>query len=171
MKCFYVPNSTTIIDTINPITGLSSVDGETLEEIQRRRPGVEVVDFDEACEQVRAASYAKYKSAPEEVDLERWDEALNCMPPMKWRGELSTESFMICEAMTADLHSIYCRIGDRYFRLCDSRNLTHGEIVSLCRGLLDEPEAPQVEEACPSCGEKTLFMPTGCLSCGHLTGL
>lgn len=170
-NCLYVPGSTTIIDTISDITGLSSIGDETLEETQQRHPGAIICSFDKACEQIYIASCAKYKSDPEEVDLERWDEALNCLPPMKWRGEHTTESFMICEAMTADLHTILCRIGDRYFRLCDSKSLTHGEIVSLCRELLDEPAAPQVESTCPNCGETVLFFPTGCLSCLHMTGL
>jgi len=136
MQCFYEPGSTHIIDTINSDTGLSSICGESLEQVRQRCPKAEIWDFEQACEQIQSITYATTITAPVEVTEERWWEMLNVLPPMRWRGGGDTESFMICEATTLDLHSIFCRIGDRYFELVNKRTMTHEEIVSACHPLI-----------------------------------
>lgn len=131
MKCFYIPGTRTIIDTIGS-SGLSSICQESLEQIQQRYPGAEVWDFDAAVEQIQALTYQHYITAPKEIDFDRWDEMLNILPPMKWSGGNGSESFMLCEATALDLHSIFCRVGDRYFEMTDRRSLSHEDIVSAC---------------------------------------
>ncbi|MDX2215261.1 MAG: hypothetical protein SFY66_18500 [Oculatellaceae cyanobacterium bins.114] len=133
MQCFYVPGSTHIIDTIDADTGLSFIEGESLEQICQRYPDAEIWDFDEAFQEIERITYENTITPPVEVTYERWDEMINIMPPMRWRSGSGGESFMICEATTLDLHTIFCRIGSRYFELTNRRTTPHEEIVSLCR--------------------------------------
>jgi hypothetical protein len=116
--------------------GKSSICKESLEQVQLRFPGAEIWDFDKAIELKVAHDRAKYSSPPTEISEERWIEMLEVLPPMKWRGKYGSESFMISEALTFDIRSIFCRIGNRYFELCDTDTLTHDQIVEKCTPLL-----------------------------------
>lgn len=136
MKCFYVPGSTQIIDTINPDTERSFICDESLEQIQQRYPNAEIWDFDEAYEQIEKITYATTITPPVAITAERWEEMLNVLPPMRWRGGGDTESFMICEATTLDLHSIFCRIGNQFFEMTNRRTMTHEEITRACREVI-----------------------------------
>jgi hypothetical protein len=132
MNCYYTPGSTSIIDTINDATGLTTIYGETLEQIRLEYPAAEVWDFDAAVEQIMKLKREKYVTKPKLIDSDRWGEMLEVLPPMLWRSGSGSESFMICEATTADLHAIYCRIGQQYFEFTDSKYLSHQEIVQAC---------------------------------------
>jgi len=135
MKCFYVPGSRYIIDTIKRDSDRSSICNESLEQVQERYPGAEVWEFEAACKIIHQLTYTDCISPPVEITEARWDEMLNVLPPMKWRNDHSTESFMICEALTLDLRSIFCRLGDRYFEMTNRGGLDHAEIVELCRAV------------------------------------
>jgi hypothetical protein len=132
MNCFYVPGSRQIIDTINARSGKSSICGESLEQVQERYPGAEVWDIDIAFKEIQRITYAEMVTAPQEISRDRFDEMLNVLPPMNWHREHNAESFMICEATSLDLHSIFCRIGNRYFEMTNRRSLTHQEIIAVC---------------------------------------
>lgn len=135
MKCFYVPGSRCIIDTIKRDSDRSSICNESLEQVQASHPGAEVWEMEDACHSIHTLTYADCLSAPVEVTEARWDEMLNVLPPMNWRNDHGTESFMICEAQTLDLHSIFCRLGDRYFEMTNRRGLNHAEIVEICKAV------------------------------------
>lgn len=136
-KCFYVPGERNIIDTMTD-DGLSSVFKETFEQVKQRHPNAEIWEFEDAWKEVERLSREKYTAALEEIARERFWEMLEILPPMKWRGdsESFTESFMISEGVWGDLHSIFCRIGDRYFEMCDRRSLSHEEICNKCLQLI-----------------------------------
>lgn len=128
--CFYVPGETHIIDVATE--GVSFIEKETLDQIQQRYPGAVYMPFDEAFEELTRISYEKYISPPAQITEEYFHEMLDVLPPMKWRREQGSESFMICEALTLDIRSIYCRIGDQYFEMADRQSLTHEQIVEKC---------------------------------------
>ena len=51
-----------------------------------------------------------------EISEERYDNMLNCLPPMRWRDIASgINCFAICEALTYDLHSFYLRVTNGKF--------------------------------------------------------
>lgn len=140
MKCFYQPTLNVIVDTISDETGLSSVCGETLEQVSLRHPGVEVWDWDDAFNQMSKIKYQKLISPPRLIDCDRFDEMLNILPPMKHQSSPGAESFMISECLDLDLHSIFCRIGDKYFEMVHKRSLTHLDIVESCLAVISESE-------------------------------
>jgi len=44
-QAFAVPGEDSLIDVVHPVTGLSEVEGETLEQVQARYPGAEVIEI------------------------------------------------------------------------------------------------------------------------------
>jgi hypothetical protein len=75
---------------------------------------------------------ADFTTGPVEITAERFDEMLNVLPPMKWRGGRGAQSFMMCEFTYADITDIFCEIRGRYFTLSDSCTLTHEDIMQRC---------------------------------------
>ena len=132
MQCFYVPGSSSIVDTINPETGLSSIYGETLQQVRDRYPGAEVWDYDEAWVEFEKGQRQKYMSPPEKITAEKFEEMMNIMPPIKYRTGALSESFMMSEAMTLGIRGIYCRVNDQYYQMYDRQSLTHEEIAQMC---------------------------------------
>jgi hypothetical protein len=48
-----------------------------------------------------------------EISEERYDDMLNCLPPMRWRNIASgINCFAMCEGLTYDLHSFYLQVTD-----------------------------------------------------------
>jgi hypothetical protein len=130
-QCYYVPGSTSIIDTVTE-DGLTFHFRNTLEEVLERFPGAELWEVEKAFAEVQRLTYEYYISAPVEITEDRFHEMLNVLPPVKWRQEHGSESFMISERLTMDIRSIYCRVGDRYFEMADRQSLTHQEICDRC---------------------------------------
>jgi hypothetical protein len=143
VNCFYASDTHRIIDMINELTGKTWINSETLEQVQQRYPGAALWDLDEAIEHMGNAAI----SPPEPITEEIWLEMLYVMPPMKWRGGGDSESFMLCEAQTMDIHNIYCRIDDRYYKLVNRKTITHDEIANACRAYEAERNAIAQAEA------------------------
>jgi len=66
---------------------------------------------------------------PKKINLERFDDMLNVLPPCKWSRGSITESFFISEAETEDLHRWFARIDNHYFELVAPRSLRHEDII------------------------------------------
>jgi hypothetical protein len=45
-----------------------------------------------------------------EITADRWDEKLNCLPPMQWHTGDGVNRFLISEAMTGDIYTQYARV-------------------------------------------------------------
>lgn len=93
---FAVSGEDSIIDLRHPATGLSSVYGETLEQIQARYPGAVVVNVD-----AWMAAKAERQHTPVEwrpCSEDRYHEMLNVLPPAFWQGGL----FLVGEPMDHD---------------------------------------------------------------------
>jgi Protein of unknown function (DUF1419) len=134
-QCYYVPGSTSIIDRVTE-DGLTFHFRNTLEEVLERYPGAELWEAEKAFAEVQRLTYEHYISAPIEITEDQFHEMLNVLPPMKWSQEHGLESFMISEALTMDIRSIYCRIVDRYFEMANRQSLTHKEICDQCMQLI-----------------------------------
>lgn len=84
-EAFAVPGKKNLIDLVHPITGRSAIQGETLEQIQTRYPGAVKVNMDEWLK-----DRAEAQDSPIEwlkVYSERYDEALNALPPACMIGD------------------------------------------------------------------------------------
>lgn len=71
-------------------------------------------------------------TAPVEIDVHAFHDALGLMYPMKWRSSENgeCETFMLAEMVCGNVSEIYARIGVRYYRMRDYSNLDHAEILA-----------------------------------------
>ena len=65
----------------------------------------------------------------QEITGDRFYEMLECLPPCSWYRGAIVEYFYVCERLTFNLVSYFCRIDDRYFEFIDYDNKTHDEVL------------------------------------------
>ena len=126
MKCIYQPGKE-YLETASKSNPPRNLDGETFDEMLTRlnsnlkegETPYEIMDIDQASEQIGAINHAKYCGPWQEITEEKWWDALEVLPPEKWQTVAGVEIFRMMEYTTGDITSHYARIGDRYF----SRNL------------------------------------------------
>jgi len=141
IECYYDPTATYagIIDTINPDTGLTRVNGNTYAEVKHANPHALRIDFDDACKAIDRRNRAQYCKGISEIDSTTFSEFLEMLPPRGWIIEQESESFKMCEMLTGNLTSIYIRIGRtdenvknaRYFHMTENVHMKHARIVEL----------------------------------------
>lgn len=129
MKLYAVPGHHNVIDTIVDATGLTSINGETFEQVRERYPLAQLYTWEEW----RAVQMER-QHTPIEWELstfERYREMLEILPPAFWRRGL----FLVGEPMDHDYgtgqprYSAYWQRGDRY--LTASRPITIAEAESI----------------------------------------
>ena len=113
------------IDVLNPHTGRSSILGETLEQIQRRYPGAELVDLAAWIE----AKDRALCSDPVEITREQFEDALDTLPPQNWQRAALAESFEFMEHTSGRVTTIYCRTGRRFWEFQGVAGMTLDEII------------------------------------------
>lgn len=129
--CFTVPGDSHIIDMINPITGLSWINGDNLEQVQARCPGAVIMSFDDYMKALDQRENTPI--AWNETTEEQYDYALDVLPPA-YMGNLG---FLVGEPMdhfSADgrpRYEGYRRINGKY--LVSSRPLTIAEFKAVGR--------------------------------------
>ena len=126
-RCFYNPVTASVIDICRPDgTGYW---GTTLE-TARAEYSPEVIEccVDWAHEQSENAC----KKPVREITEERFDDALNCLPPASWVRSVGVQSFHMCEMWSGSISDIFVKIGGRFFCLRDTIRLTHAERVQRC---------------------------------------
>lgn len=125
--CFAV-RGITMIDTLNPETGLTTIYGRTLEDVQRDYPTAECMTIDEFCR-----SKAEAQDTPiiwEPTTEERYHEMLEVLPPAAWLAN----GFLVGEP--ADHHAMTSQPRYDAFRVVgtdyqvSSRPLTKKEFLS-----------------------------------------
>lgn len=86
-----------------------------------------------------------HRSEPVEIDAEKWDYALNVLPPVAWHHTSNGESFKMSERLTGNITAIYVTLNKRYFTFNDSIRLPHDEC---CRKVFesDAYKNPQEKE-------------------------
>lgn len=68
-----------------------------------------------------------FKTDPEEITAERFQEMLNILPPVGWRNTSNGEVFRMSEHLAGNITSIFVRIGERYVTFADRRSMPHEE--------------------------------------------
>jgi hypothetical protein len=134
--CFYAPGSTSIID-LATADNLGMYSGETLEQIQVRYPGAQLMELETAYAMAEKARHDKYVHGPREITEERFNEMLCVLPPEDWRRSAGAQSFKMSEHQTGYFTAIFCEIGSRFFELCDDCRNSHEWIVRECHKVID----------------------------------
>ena len=77
-----------------------------------------VTTYGEFCAEERAALLS---GEPEEISEEKFEEALNCLPPMHWEHKNGVEQFIVSEPLTGVYHHQYAKfLGKFYTKLVDA---------------------------------------------------
>lgn len=124
---FVVPGQEWPIDGQDPETGLSCVQGETLEQIQFRYPGAVVMSYAEWQAQRPPAT-----TAPVQITADQWMEWLCVLPPLDWVRRSGAESFKLCEFTRDDVTLCCVRIGNQYWSMQQRASTSHDALCRLC---------------------------------------
>jgi hypothetical protein len=146
-KVFYAPGERWVIDfAIKRADGVTvtQIQGQTLEQVQARHPGAQLMSYQEAEQQIEAGC----KTAPRRIDREDFDYALNVLPPVRWDQNGKYETFLMSERTNGRVTGIYARVKDSYWKFEDVCTLSHVEIIAKVReAMKTERNAPEADEA------------------------
>jgi hypothetical protein len=115
--------------------GRSIWGGETLEELQAQGqvsqqayalPTIEALDLQIESDRQR------YCTGPHRISQERYEEALNCLPPERWIRGVGYASFRMSERITGTIATFYVRVGDSFYELNEHEDTSHGELFQAC---------------------------------------
>lgn len=130
-ECFYSAATLTTIDFVHPIRRVSSIYGNTLQEIRAKYPDARIGIFDQVYEMMSRQRFERHCKKVVEISEERWMDMLEILPPMAWVRENTTESFKMIERDFDNVTGCYVRIGSRFFNLAHRDKTPHAELVSL----------------------------------------
>lgn len=128
-ECWYVPGETSIVDVIHPDDGLTLHFAEDAAQICARYPAAQRISCDDAWKAADAVGLERYRKDVSEITEERFNDALNVLPPVGWTTRRGVESFRISERIWGSITDIYARLGDRYFMLSDDIRLSPGIVA------------------------------------------
>lgn len=144
---FYVPGQPWVIDfAIQRADGatVTRLQGHTLEEVQARHPGAQLMSYQKAEQQIEAGC----KTSPRRIDREDFDYALNVLPPVRWDQNGKYETFLMSERINGRVTGIYARVSDSYWKFEDVYTLSHVEIIAKVREAMKaERNAPEADGA------------------------
>lgn len=111
----FVQGTLTCIDIVDPDTGRSAINNETLDQVQARYPGAEIADF-ETWVKTKEKSLC---TEPVRITGERFMEMMEVLPPQRWQHGHDCESFELCEHTSGRVTAIFARFGDEYYEWQD----------------------------------------------------
>lgn len=132
--CFFQPPTEpgrmgTLVDVIQPDTGLSYFSSEDLHQVAMRHPGVEVW----LIQAVQDFREQVGRTEPEEITREQWTEALEVLPPNYWEHRGPFESFQCSEHFSGRLTATYLRRGSRCWTFRDVAGIGIDAIIERVR--------------------------------------
>jgi hypothetical protein len=113
-RVVYVPSKHCVQDFIAP-NGVSFYSRRTLAEFQAEFPDAVVMDADAAY----ALHAAAHRSPVSETNEERFNYALDVLPPGKYGNYQGGVAFYVTERITANIVSWYFEVAGRFFTLDD----------------------------------------------------
>lgn len=81
-------------------------------------------------DKLRETFTASMITAPRLIDVDTWDEALNCLPPCRWHNSRGVNLFHISERITENLVSWYARLNGQYYTFTDTDNRPSEELAA-----------------------------------------
>jgi hypothetical protein len=133
---FYSPVAGRTIDIVDPISNRAGYSGLTQAQLSiREEADIQIVTWQEAELLTDQADRTRYCVGARRVTAERADEALNCLPPFRWRATQSMEAFAISEPVTNRLLTWFVRLGSQWFELTEDRAITFDDLVAVMKGL------------------------------------
>ncbi len=134
--CWYVPGETHIVDLIHPDDGLTLHYCEDEAQVRARYPTAQRMSCEDAWKAADAVGVARYCQDITEVTAERFNDALNVLPPVGWTTRQGVESFRLSERIWGSITDIYARLGDRFFKLSDDIRLSPDIVAERVRAFV-----------------------------------
>ena len=128
-ECWYVPGETHIIDVIHPDDDLTLHFAEDAAQICARYPDAKRMTCEDSWKAADTVGLERNRKDVSEISEERFNDALNVLPPVGWTTRMGVESFRISERIWGNITDIYARLGDRYFLLSDDIRLSPGIVA------------------------------------------
>lgn len=113
----YRPGSLSLYAHLHPLTGCCMFGGETPEQLREKYPDIRLLPIDEAMRLLEQTQQQELEHGPRPIDITAYQEALECLPPVRWTRVDGVESFILSEALCADYYSIYARIDEDAYRI------------------------------------------------------
>lgn len=112
-------------------SSLNSGDELTIQEYLglKKNPKLVCISFGEALRRIHKVEESIYLTAWEQISEEKWFEALECLPPMKWKTVDDVELFQMSEMTTGDITGHYARYGEKYFAASRRISVKYEEIA------------------------------------------
>lgn len=137
MSANYYFNDRSAVDRVGP-DGRGCFTLKTKEELEAVYGALTELTLDD----LRVAIDNAASSAPEAIDEREFINALECLPPLRWKGATGGwESFRISEAFDGSVHWSYVRCGSRFFKLRQPLARTHDELCQLVAAAFPEVRA------------------------------
>lgn len=128
-SCYYSAENNTVIDIIEPESGLTACNLESRDEVRRRFPDAIEISLDDAAE----LHQRPFIEPVSEITAERFWYWLEVLFPEDWRNTADGESFKLCERTCGSITRICASLDGRYFTLSDKYTTPHKEIMRRVR--------------------------------------
>ncbi len=129
-----------VIDTFDMDKGITTFSKETLDQVKKRHPEAKIMTWDEWDVMHNEWLEKNILTPPQKISEDRFYDMLGELPPILWRvnKENDSESFGMSEMLMGNITSFYVRIGEEYFQVNRKVNISHDELVDLCKPLLNK---------------------------------
>jgi len=119
-----------ITDNLNNCL-VSWMDGMTFEQYQAKHGGKLSIITQEEYAAMRAKYVLALQEDFNEISLDKYYEALNCLPPLRFTSQYGKEMFFIGECYTDNLYQCYVKIADKCYTALRAINTPRTDIFNL----------------------------------------
>lgn len=132
---FYNQTTARIVDVQDPVSTKGVYSGLAHNQlIIQEKTDIQILTWEAAEKLMAQADRERLCTGARKVTAERADEALNVLPPFRWRATQSMEAFAISEPVTNRLMSWFVRLGSQWFELIEDRSISFDELVAIVKG-------------------------------------
>lgn len=150
---FYQPSTVTVIDSVNPETGLGRFGKRTLAQT-REKYGDEVIELPAA--DFPQLHYEHWRSEPHETTRDWWEYAIGVLPPEGYVSDERGTSFKMCEYTSIDITSIYAKLRGKFYAFRDRYSLPHAGIMARVEAV-EQANRAAIAEAIPDAHQRPIL--------------
>ena len=104
--------------------------------IEEAYPLSEWLSFDEACRCIENMDDQKC-GLWKMISEDRFEDFLNCLPPVKWERTAGFEVFRLSERYTSNIRTVCVRLGNKYFEAMFRDTVSNREVHHHLKGWLE----------------------------------
>jgi len=105
---------------------------KTKADVMAEYPEVTITTVGEAAKLIRERADIKYISPAKEITEDRYNYALEVLPPLHYQNNEHGTTFKLSEFNFSTITNIYCHTNGKYYELSNHATLKHDDIINLC---------------------------------------